>query len=531
MYKLSGPKTQLFIVASFVWLIASSLILERSRKEVERDFSLSLAHVELDVTQLLDIAFAYNTSIRNQVKAQLSKPSNMAEHPLSAQLRDFPQWNAYGLRGDELLNNRPYHANLTGIGALSDAGAIVRNEIDAILNIDLSAPFTESKHSFIWAYYQSKHGFILLAPSVRAEDFYLKSEHFQKPYWTTAAPENNPSRETLISDLYDDGAGQGLMISISSPVYVNDIFRGVTAVDVGLDYLKSVLRANGRALDKRVSVLTKEGQLVVGLAQVDPSLLESLQSQGGGTSYTIFKYGDRRWMLSEPIKNKFYAVYKFENSEYLNLLLDRSALPVLVLSLFLINLFLIIVLYRAFSQTKSLSEHDRLSGLFNRITHEELSSRLFKSLKKSDKPLSIIMADLDHFKKLNDSLGHHAGDRGITLVASIIIRLSRKSDLVGRFGGEEFIITMPDTEQEQARLFAERIRNAIEDEVSIDGTPLTISLGVAESHRLGIFDYQELCKKADLALYQAKSGGRNRTVVFSPELDSLNRRDSELCMS
>lgn len=519
-------KLYLTLFGFCVWVISCLLIYDNSRGKVEQQFIDSLGSKELDLTQLLDISFAYNISIKNQLETQLNLPMGSNAHPLTSRIKDYPEREAYGLSGQEVVNNQIYNANLTGIGSITDLDSRHLSEINSILHVDLSAPFTEKKHSFIWVYYQSKHGFILLSPAVGIQEFQLNWGHYDKPYWQIATPENNPERKTVISDLYDDGAGQGMMISISSPVYVGNTFKGVTAVDVGLSHLNQIINSGSQTLSKQVMVLTKEGVPVIGEQRaIFKRLTQELQNKHL-PNHTFFTFEDELWLVSNLIKDKFYVVYELEKEEQFWLIVKRSALALLVLTLFIAIVLLLFALYEAFSQTKKLSEYDMLSRLYNRMTQEKLSDYLFNSEQKSRIPISILMADIDHFKQLNDTKGHHVGDEGIKQVAQIIKDNLRKTDIPGRFGGEEFIVTMPGTHQDKAFKVAERIRKAIESGISLDGAKLTISIGIAESSASDIYEHQALCKKADIALYKAKRDGRNRTVIYSEHAEEISRRQS-----
>ena len=133
-------------------------------------------------------------------------------------------------------------------------------------------------------------------------------------------------------------------------------------------------------------------------------------------------------------------------------------------------------------------------------------------------PLSVAIADIDHFKHVNDSFGHLAGDAVLATVASALSSLLRDGDLTGRFGGEEFCILLPGTDVAEARQIAERLREKISRIVTPvaggAGSQVTISLGVAalgSSRR----DLDELLAAADHALYRAKEAGRNRVCVLS----------------
>ena len=124
--------------------------------------------------------------------------------------------------------------------------------------------------------------------------------------------------------------------------------------------------------------------------------------------------------------------------------------------------------------------------------------------------------DIDHFKKVNDTYGHQAGDTVIQSVARVLREQLRDTDIAGRYGGEEFVVLLPDVDAAGARVFAERLRLIVERlQVSHDGQviPFTISLGVADlsepSH-----DHQQVIQWADQALYNSKRNGRNQVTVF-----------------
>jgi len=125
----------------------------------------------------------------------------------------------------------------------------------------------------------------------------------------------------------------------------------------------------------------------------------------------------------------------------------------------------------------------------------------------------MLLLDVDHFKRINDQLGHAAGDRALARIGEIIARTVREDDLAGRFGGEEFIVLMRDAERETALTVAERLRVAVEASgiAYFDGTPITMSIGVAFS-RANDRSGEAIIERADGALYQAKDRGRNRVV-------------------
>jgi len=154
-----------------------------------------------------------------------------------------------------------------------------------------------------------------------------------------------------------------------------------------------------------------------------------------------------------------------------------------------------------------------------------MSDELQKAIavsRRTGRPFSIIMLDLDHFKRYNDTYGHRAGDKLLRKIASTISSEIREIDLAARYGGEEFLAILPDASLESASLVAERIRNTISARENFPAkatTPIyvTVSLGVATWDNR-ITDNDMLIARADAALYSAKNHGRNRVEVWQPRL-------------
>ncbi|GAA0795989.1 sensor domain-containing diguanylate cyclase [Marinobacterium sediminicola] len=167
---------------------------------------------------------------------------------------------------------------------------------------------------------------------------------------------------------------------------------------------------------------------------------------------------------------------------------------------------------------QNLASHDALTGLLNRrVLMEQLNTEVARATRYGN-PLSLIMFDADHFKKVNDHYGHQAGDRVLHDLAKVTGQLIRTSDIAGRYGGEEFMLVLPMTDAASAKELAERLRERVAEllipQVSEcdEAISITISLGVA-SLAGEINTTQELIRAADEALYRAKHEGRNRVCV------------------
>jgi len=167
-----------------------------------------------------------------------------------------------------------------------------------------------------------------------------------------------------------------------------------------------------------------------------------------------------------------------------------------------------------------LARVDSLTGVKNRLALTESATRMLSQVNRGGRPLGVLMIDADHFKSVNDRFGHGGGDKVLlALVASIRATL-RAGNVIGRIGGEEFVVLAPDTSLEQALVLAERIRGTVESTpLMVDGhlLQLTVSIGTAAAEP-GEHDVAALLRRADAALYAAKHAGRNRVMAADPEL-------------
>lgn len=159
---------------------------------------------------------------------------------------------------------------------------------------------------------------------------------------------------------------------------------------------------------------------------------------------------------------------------------------------------------RLYEETKMFALHDPLTGLANRRMMNIVFERTLNRARRLKEPFSLMMLDIDRFKKYNDTYGHSAGDELLIKIATLILKETRQIDLVVRYGGEEFLVLLPETDLTRACEAAERVRKTVEAH-----TGVTISIGIA-SYSKEIQSEKELIGKADKALYKAKQNGRNR---------------------
>jgi diguanylate cyclase (GGDEF)-like protein len=175
---------------------------------------------------------------------------------------------------------------------------------------------------------------------------------------------------------------------------------------------------------------------------------------------------------------------------------------------------------RMMKRLEDLATTDGLTGLLNKRALTEVARQKLRSAQRFKKPLSVIIGDIDHFKRVNDQFGHDVGDQVIQGFADVLRKGKRETDAVARFGGEEFVIVCEETDTQGALLLAERIRTelaGVEFHSSQGALRVTCSLGVATLPASGQ-DWDALFKSADEALYSSKRSGRNRVTAWSPSM-------------
>ncbi|WP_192805198.1 GGDEF domain-containing protein [Noviherbaspirillum aerium] len=178
------------------------------------------------------------------------------------------------------------------------------------------------------------------------------------------------------------------------------------------------------------------------------------------------------------------------------------------------NGLLLLYFERVIADKHHLATHDELTGLLNRRALVAGGERELRLAQRMRTPITVALADVDHFKQINDTLGHEAGDRAIIDMARLLKETCRSVDLIGRYGGEEFCLVFPGLDEAAARTVAERLVRTVAAHRFSIGRNVSISIGLASmTPAQGEQDWVQLVRRADQALYAAKQAGRNRYEV------------------
>ena len=287
----------------------------------------------------------------------------------------------------------------------------------------------------------------------------------------------------------------------------------ITILDEVKDEIEAVylIDRNGRAPSIRVPA--DQGLSGYLIAKGEPILVKDFQQSEIAKDFTPIHFGGPdsiRALIAVPMRlgNKIvgmlsaqsYKPYKYSNQD--QLLLEMLAAHAAIA---LNNAHL-------FSQIQHLAITDSLTNIYNRRYFFDAAQREFSRALRYKNPISLIMLDLDNYKTINDTAGHLVGDMALVIIANHFVENIRESDIVCRYGGDEFSIILPETDLTQALEFAERLRVLIGEtpiEIEQNKFSITLSVGVASINEKTT-DLSQLLISADKALYDAKNGGRNR---------------------
>jgi diguanylate cyclase len=162
---------------------------------------------------------------------------------------------------------------------------------------------------------------------------------------------------------------------------------------------------------------------------------------------------------------------------------------------------------------------DALTGLHNRLAYDERIAQELERWNRYARPAVLSIWDIDHFKRINDTFGHTAGDNALRAVAKILQEATRKSDFLARFGGEEFMLLLPETDIATALELADRLRERVATKrFQYRGQPVPLSISCGLATFLEKDSPEDIYRRADIALYRAKAAGRNRCLVFAPDM-------------
>lgn len=304
-------------------------------------------------------------------------------------------------------------------------------------------------------------------------------------------------------------------------------FIGVTGVGLAVEKVKSLIELYQKRYNRRVFFTDRQGNVTLHGDEYDGA--DSLQTSAGldtlatriltspSAAFSYHKNGKTIYLNSRLVPEfKWYLIVEQEEApqeqELLNTFWGNLALSLVVTLgiLFISNM----TLGRYQRKLEIMASTDKLTGAANRQVFEEYFHRALEKAKSDQAAMSILLLDIDHFKKVNDNYGHSIGDLVLKTVCNLLRGQLKEQDVLCRWGGEEFLILVPEMDLSRAAEFAEQIcRTISQRELKVNGVHISItaSIGVAEFQEQE--PVEDLIKRADLALYQAKEAGRNQVAL------------------
>ncbi|WP_019529370.1 sensor domain-containing diguanylate cyclase [Dasania marina] len=326
---------------------------------------------------------------------------------------------------------------------------------------------------------------------------------------------------------HNEFMGTSLFMFINHKIFDEDFhLLGVIGVGLKTSYIDDMLKRFRQDYKFNVYFVDDVGQLIISEKRENsPSYLDKMPDlkqlglsfvSNGSQIYEYTKNNDMYLLNRKYIPElDLYLIVEAKIDDFTSKLEETFYFNIAVTLLLTLIITIIVLVYvrKMHRRLNDLANNDVLTGLPNRRTFNDKLEYFLLLIKRNKSPLSIVFLDVDNFKNINDSKGHDVGDKVLKKLAKLLNATVRSSDFVARWGGEEFIIMLADTNVDNASLIAEKLRSVIESCESLQSLvdfPVTASFGVTSIKNDDHID--DIFKRVDSALYQAKSEGKNRVI-------------------
>ncbi len=477
----------------------------------------------------------FNTRIKTAAGSILSLHAAVEEINKNSALSEalVQQVHEINAQGDFVLDIPEYKgiklANLTGFGGL-DKSKKVRHEMATSLALTKYFAIVKRLNaSAVRVYYASKNNFSTSYPYVWHDQFMWSADMLEHPQWRYATPELNEGRGLFFTPLHKCLRKEKMLLTVGKPVYEGDTFMGTVNMDLDTA-AESAFLDTKNLHEGSYAIVNEKGEVVAasklqGYANSVINQAKSLiapEILGLQSVDKEYSEGDTL-VYVRPIENTQWKLYYIKNKLdlYLSALIYIGMIFIVIVLLFRVK-----TLIKRLSASRDELERqaltDPMTKLYNRRYLAEITDHMLGLMRRSSSKLSAIMLDIDKFKNVNDTYGHQVGDDVIIKLAETLKSLTRKSDVICRLGGEEFLILLPETGIEGAEDVAENIRKAVEALVLHIGDSVdlrfTVSSGISEV-REDEENFDAAMSRADTALYEAKEGGRNQVRIAKEDIE------------
>lgn len=371
----------------------------------------------------------------------------------------------------------------------------------------------------LWIYYASKEGFSYIVPEI--PHIPSAERTYNSLFWTETVPSKNPELKMIVTDAYEDYFSKELVITVTTPIEHQKEFIGLIGFDLGINSLLEISQLHQSVgqtfiIDNHNSLVHPDKN-----APGKDSMTDAM-SGGEPLEVGFIRTKDTYWQKKPIFDQELYAVHLINYDHLLFEAVRKSITELAAITITALVLIMFLFRLRNYgNKITELSNSDPLTGLLNRRSMAEISNYQISMSRRNNRPISIAILDIDHFKKINDQFGHDIGDQVLKLFAKKLQSETRTNDLVCRYGGEEFIICLPELDKYSARDIIQRFQG-----ISLDATPserinITFSAGI--THIAADESLKDATKRADQALLLAKQSGRNRIEICSDSAEQTSQ--------
>ncbi|RLA01420.1 MAG: hypothetical protein DRQ47_08090, partial [Gammaproteobacteria bacterium] len=507
--KLDSKKVQITIIVSLIiiFIIGSYVIVTQEIENIESTIAERATERVNKATEKVVLIRSFIKTMGKHMEQSISlHEADNDLHPALDRIEDYPQINASAIVNQTVYDRFNINGTFTSIGTKSELMPEQYKEISAAFSLQsIFESAVDSIPDLKWVYYISKENFWYIVPNLALNVAYFDKKNYQNDSWVKALPENNVERRLVMSSIYEDAAGKGYMVSFVMPVYHDEQFKGIIGIDVSLEQFSTSMSTVNTMGDS--FLIDEQNLIIVSSLLKEPDEIQTYIKEKVVDNSLKFDHQRYDYLNFEVFKGEINFVHQIKREQkvkaaFINSLRELLLLLSLAIMAYMIYYFRILIF-----QVGLLANTDPLTSLLNRRAMENAVLPLLNINERYEQQMCFLLADIDHFKIVNDNYGHIVGDEVLVSITEVLSSCLRSSDLLSRHGGEEFFIVLPQTDLESGALLAERIRTSIENtRTSENKVAVTISVGCIEVRDEESFD--SAITRADNMLYEAKSTGR-----------------------
>ena len=486
----------LILTLSIIFLIASYTIYKNEINQIKTNINYQLVNESLNIKEYFQTSEALIYSLKYTIEDKLNiEAFSNIKHPAYNTIKYDEKKNLFKIMNFFGINSIDL-STIVGVGNPKDFKNEKIHEINSALHLkSIFNASMEIMPDLKWVYYTSKNNFIYISPNYDFKNDKNLLSQYKHAFWAEAIPKENPEEQLVITDLYKDGAGKGLMTTLSLPIQKNDIFQGIVSIDIGLNTLTHLLPEG--IIIGNTYLIDEKNQIVA--SNKDFELGEKINKINKNSIFVPI------------VENEISLLHNIEEFDIRLEAFLKGSGKIIILFLLLLITFIALYLKVVLTKVQYFANTDPLTKVLNRRAMQREITSLVNISKRYKQELTFLLIDIDYFKRVNDKYGHQIGDKVLIEISKLFKKNTRNCDVVARYGGEEFLIALSNTNLDNAYTLAERIR-LYAQKIEIDNHNINFTISIGCTKLKEDDNFFSILKRVDKLLYKAKERGRNNTV-------------------